>query len=196
MGDAMDDTDPSLTYRVSDAEREAVAELLREQTSAGRLTLVEFEERLDEVYRARLVGELQHALRELPVQPPPLATPPVTSPQHSSAARARTSADDITEKELRRRYRQRLRNDLSGFAVPNFVCNLIWVMGNHGYWWPGWVLLGTGAGLLGSLAKGFDPEKERAALVAERRKLAMAEIEARHRHRLPGDALGGPDGGR
>ena len=38
--------------RVSDEERQAVVDVLREQTAAGRLTLSEFEERLDEVLAA------------------------------------------------------------------------------------------------------------------------------------------------
>lgn len=163
--------DAALDLRVSDAERQAVVDLLRHQTSAGRLTLSEFEERLDEVYRARTGRELRLPLRELPVEPPqfPLAV-----------ARPGRSPEDISDDELRRRYRLRMRNDLAGFMIPNFVCNAIWLMGDGGYWWPGWVLMGTGAGVIGSLFRGFDPEKERAALAAERRTQAMAEIEARH----------------
>ena len=159
--------------RVSDAERQAVVDVLREQTTAGRLTLAEFEERLDEVYRSKTDVQLRDALRELPVEPP---TP---TPTPATAQAGGSSPDVITEADLRRRYRVRLRNDLSGFVVPNFVCNLIWLLGDHGYWWPGWVLAGTGAGLLGTLIGGFDPEKERAKLVVERRRQGMSEIERR-----------------
>ena len=153
--------------RVSDAERQAVVDVLREQTAAGRLTLAEFEERLDEVYRSKTDIELRDALRELPVHPP------------APLANARPAPDDVSDSELRQRYRVRLRNDLAGFVVPNFVCNLIWALGDHGYWWPGWVLLGTGVGMLRTAIGGFDPEKERAKLVAERRERAMKEIEGR-----------------
>ena len=72
MGDHEAQGDAGLELRVSDAERDEVIGVLREQTSAGRLTLEEFEERLGEVYEARTAGALRHVLRELPVQP---ATP-------------------------------------------------------------------------------------------------------------------------
>jgi Domain of unknown function (DUF1707) len=55
-----------LDLRVSDAERERVAVALREHCAAGRLTLEELSERLDDAYRARTAGELEEALRELP----------------------------------------------------------------------------------------------------------------------------------
>ena len=168
-GTEPDGTTPSL--RVSDAERQAVVDLLRDQTTAGRLTLGEFEERLDEVYRARTDVELREPLRELPVEPPPVAG--------RAGSPAQGSLDEITPADLRQRWRLRVRKETAEFLTPNFVCNLIWIMGDGGYWWPGWVLLGTGVGLIGTVAKGFDPEKERAALLAQRRKQAIADIEAR-----------------
>jgi hypothetical protein len=163
------DTPAQPEMRISNDERHAVVELLREQTGAGRLTLGEFEERLEEVYGARSAAQLRHALRELPVEPPALLRPTV----HGEWG-------EITEAVLRRRYRVRLRNEAAGFVAPNLVCNTIWLLAGTGYWWPGWVLMGTGIGLVTSVVKGFDPEKERAELIAGRRKEAMAEIESRH----------------
>ena len=55
--------------RVSDAEREQVVALLRRHTGDGRLTLDEFEERVDEVLKARTGDDLRAALRELPPLP-------------------------------------------------------------------------------------------------------------------------------
>lgn len=161
MGDELGTDDRGVRVRVSDAERQTIVDLLREQTTAGRLTLAEFEERLDEVYRARTAADLSLVLRELPVEP----DPPTPAPD--------TAASEV---ELRRRYRQRVRNDLAGFAVPNFVCNFIWFMGGADYWWPGWVLMGTGVGIVATLVKGFDPDKERLALEAERRARAISQI--------------------
>ena len=60
-----------LDVRVSDDDRERVAVALREHCAAGRLTLEELSERLDEAYRARTSGELESALRELPDDAPP-----------------------------------------------------------------------------------------------------------------------------
>src|SRR5262249_35742461 len=45
---------------VSDADRERVAAQLREHYEAGRLTLDEFQERLDEAHAARTGADLQH----------------------------------------------------------------------------------------------------------------------------------------
>ena len=152
--------------RVSDTEREEVVGILRDQTAAGRLTLEEFEERLGEVYEARTAGALEHVLRELPVQPPTPVVP-------------RRADEEGTEEQLRQRWRRRIRGELVGFAMPNAVCNAIWFMGDFERWWPGWVLLGTGIGIANTLARGFDPDAERAKLEAEQRARDMAEIEMR-----------------
>ncbi|MEU1129719.1 DUF1707 domain-containing protein [Streptomyces sp. NPDC005900] len=52
--------------RASDADRERVAELLRDAMAEGRLDMAEFEERLDAAYRARTYGELAPLTRDLP----------------------------------------------------------------------------------------------------------------------------------
>jgi hypothetical protein len=51
---------------VSDAERDGVAERLRDHTVAGRLTLEEFSQRLDQALGARTHEELVVAERDLP----------------------------------------------------------------------------------------------------------------------------------
>ncbi|MEU1126757.1 DUF1707 domain-containing protein [Streptomyces sp. NPDC005899] len=53
--------------RASDAERERVAETLREAVAEGRLQMDEFEQRLDATYRARTHGELVPLVSDLPV---------------------------------------------------------------------------------------------------------------------------------
>ncbi len=53
---------------VSAADREAAAARLREQYSAGRLTLDEFQERLDAVYRAQASWELDRVTADLPLE--------------------------------------------------------------------------------------------------------------------------------
>lgn len=52
--------------RVTDQERERVVEQLRLHVGLGRLTLDEFEERVDETLEARTGAELAPVLRELP----------------------------------------------------------------------------------------------------------------------------------
>jgi uncharacterized protein DUF1707 len=53
--------------RVSDAERQQTIDQLTRHTADGRLSLDEFEGRVDEVMRARTASELAAALRDLPV---------------------------------------------------------------------------------------------------------------------------------
>jgi len=53
--------------RLSDEERERVAEFLRDQVGEGRLTLAELEDRLGTVYSARVRGDLAGITRDLPV---------------------------------------------------------------------------------------------------------------------------------
>ena len=71
--------------RASDADRERVAEVLRDALAEGRLDMEEFEERLEATYKARTYGELTPITRDLPVAgvtpPPPvsLVKEPVSS---------------------------------------------------------------------------------------------------------------------
>jgi hypothetical protein len=52
--------------RVSDADRERTAALLREHHAVGRLTAEEFEDRLEVVFTARTQGDLDALLGDLP----------------------------------------------------------------------------------------------------------------------------------
>ncbi|MFD0436476.1 DUF1707 SHOCT-like domain-containing protein [Streptomyces chartreusis] len=61
----MSDEAPEL--RASDADREQVAEILRDALAEGRLDMEEFEERLDATYKARTYGDLAPITRDLPV---------------------------------------------------------------------------------------------------------------------------------
>lgn len=68
----------ALRLRASDADRERVASVLRDAYVEGRLSQVEHEERLAEVYRAATYGELVPVLRDLPVPPGTIAVPAPT----------------------------------------------------------------------------------------------------------------------
>jgi len=69
----------ALRMRASDADREKVADVLREAYAEGRLSRVEHEERLAETYQATTYGELIPVMRDLPVPPGTLAIPGVNS---------------------------------------------------------------------------------------------------------------------
>ncbi|PBC63470.1 hypothetical protein BKI49_13845 [Streptomyces sp. Tue6028] len=59
-------TDDVPELRASDADRERVAEQLRDALAEGRLDMEEFEERLEATYQARTYGELAPITRDLP----------------------------------------------------------------------------------------------------------------------------------
>ncbi|RPK92174.1 MULTISPECIES: DUF1707 domain-containing protein [Streptomyces] len=73
--------------RASDADRDRIADVLREAMAEGRLTADEHAERIDLVYRAKTVGELQPLVRDLPASsgstaaPRPDAQPYVYGPE-------------------------------------------------------------------------------------------------------------------
>ncbi|MFG2134116.1 DUF1707 domain-containing protein [Streptomyces sp. NPDC048751] len=69
-------TDNAPELRASDADRERVAEVLRDALAEGRLDMAEFEERLEATYQARTYGELAPITRDLPVAG---VTPPSVS---------------------------------------------------------------------------------------------------------------------
>ncbi|NGO72480.1 DUF1707 SHOCT-like domain-containing protein [Streptomyces boncukensis] len=52
--------------RASDADRDRIAEILREALAEGRLDAEEHGERIDAVYAAKTLGELQPLVRDLP----------------------------------------------------------------------------------------------------------------------------------
>ncbi|MFI6641573.1 DUF1707 domain-containing protein [Streptomyces sp. NPDC050504] len=52
--------------RASDAERERIADALRDAVAEGRLDMTEFEQRLEAAYKARTHGELEPLVRDLP----------------------------------------------------------------------------------------------------------------------------------
>lgn len=122
---------PSVDVRVSDADRERVVEQLRAHHADGRIALDEFTERVEEAYRARTVADLQHALRELP------------------AERERGKAEHPSP-----RRRRRLGRLPMWWLRVNGVCTAIWaattVGSGYHYFWPMWVMLGTGIPVLKS----------------------------------------------
>ncbi|MGA4865324.1 DUF1707 SHOCT-like domain-containing protein [Streptomyces lavendulocolor] len=64
--------------RASDADRDRIADILRDALAEGRLDAEEHGERIDAVYRAKTLGELEPLVRDLPAahpHPHPAAPP-------------------------------------------------------------------------------------------------------------------------
>jgi hypothetical protein len=126
---------------VSDAERDAVADRLRDAAAEGRLDPDELEERVAAAYGARTAGELATVTDDLPA---PAEPPKPREPLWKQ--------EDVREM-------------LSGFIIANFVCNTVWLAtGADGHYWPIWVWLGTGIGLVATFVHallGVDQKKHR-----------------------------------
>src|SRR4051812_1666296 len=73
--------------RASDAERERIAEVLRDAVAEGRLDMEEFEERLDAAYTARTHAQLEPLVRDLPA--PGAAAAPEPRPADAAGLAAR-----------------------------------------------------------------------------------------------------------
>jgi hypothetical protein len=108
--------------RVSDADRERYAEVLRSAFAEGRLTDAELEERLRSAYAARTGADLEPLVADLPAAGlAPIR--PASEPPSSSA---------------RRRLGQ-----IVGWYFPALICTAIWALTSFGgYFWPAWVFFG------------------------------------------------------
>lgn len=61
--------EPHAGIRASDADRDRIADILREALALGRLDAEEHSERIDAVYRAKTMGELEPLVKDLPATP-------------------------------------------------------------------------------------------------------------------------------
>ena len=75
--------DPVLLRRVSDLEREEVADVLRDAAGEGRLSYAELEERLETLYASKTYGELVELTADLPNGPRAPGAP--ATPQYGGA---------------------------------------------------------------------------------------------------------------
>jgi len=80
------------SLRASDADRDAVAERLRQAAVEGRLEPHELEERLHAALRARTYGELDRLLVDLPAKPLAVRRPPVPAVHTAAAVAVRVLA--------------------------------------------------------------------------------------------------------
>ncbi len=119
-------------YRVSDVERAAVQERLREAVGAGQLDLHEFDTRVTTVWQAKTRGELTRVTADLPAVPTPPPAPPAPPP-------ARIFSDDAAGMTMR---------VLSTIWLCATAINVVvWLLvsltsddGGFAYPWPIWML--------------------------------------------------------
>jgi class 3 adenylate cyclase len=145
--------------RASDADRERVAELLRDHYGAGRLSDEDLSERVEAVYGVRTLSELEALTADLP-----------------SAPRARSGGRRRSGLEIS------FRIHLTIYIVVNVLLIALWAASGGGYFWPVWPILGWGIGVAGhgapllALRGGRSRHGAHPALEPSRR--------SRHRHDL------------
>ena len=110
--------------RASDEDRERFAQNLREHFAAGRSGEEELGERLDAVYAARTMAELEEVAHDLPALPV------------SPAARRAELA------ERRSELRRHLVQQAGGSLTPFVICTVVWAAsGAQSNFWPAFLLI-------------------------------------------------------
>jgi hypothetical protein len=137
--------------RASDADRDRVAAALREHCAQGRIDVDELGERLEGVYRARTLGDLQRVTDDLPEED--MYELPVPASRRSTPAR-RGSAG---------LYRSGLRAGWATYATVNALCFVIWLLAAvpSGNWYPWWLWVAGPWGVMMLAGQIFGPDDDR-----------------------------------
>jgi Domain of unknown function (DUF1707) len=143
------------SLRASDADREAVAELLREAHAEGRLDYAELDERLTQTYAARTHGDLERLTMDLP-RPDQQAMERAPAPQRPPARSAPTASVPA-----RKDTHPVLRGAWYAYFVAVGINVVIWAIVSltnqeWTYFWPIWVAGPWGIVLLASTLIGRD----------------------------------------
>ncbi|MFJ4522246.1 DUF1707 domain-containing protein [Streptomyces sp. NPDC088810] len=202
---------PAAELRASDADRDRVADILREALAEGRLTADEHAERVDGVLHAKTVGELEVFIRDLPAGhrrpagPASMPAPPRPSP---GAIPAEADANVVAVfSSAMRRGRWRAGRRLHAYAVfgsveidlseavfeyQQVVIRAVSVFGDVQIRVPENVSLrGTGGGVLGNFEVGpLDSADPEAPVVYVDGWAVLGNVEARaKRGKLVADIL-------
>jgi hypothetical protein len=128
--------------RATDGDRDVVHQVLADAYADGRLDREEFDTRTAQTAAARTLGELPPLLADL-VAPTPVPSGGVP-PASAAVLRQRAVA----------KYRADRRDAFLGFLAPSFICMVIWfAFGASHFFWPGFVIAGTGINVLSMLIR-------------------------------------------
>ncbi|MGW2281678.1 DUF1707 SHOCT-like domain-containing protein [Streptomyces sp. NPDC001770] len=105
--------------RASDADRDRIADILREAVAEGRLTAEEHAERVELVYRAKTVGELEPLVSDLPAAGSPAPGRAAESPFAYETGVASADAEKLVAvfSSATRRGRWRVGGRTHAFAL-------------------------------------------------------------------------------
>lgn len=141
--------------RAADADRARLAERLRVALDEGRLSLGEYDERLQQAYAAKTYGELDEIVADLPT---------VTPEQRSQVVPAQEPGRDVAASPAGRASGREVRRWVAGvwtaWLVAVLVNVVIWAAVSAGngelvYFWPMWVAGPWGAVLLAITISGL-----------------------------------------
>ena len=137
--------------RASDADRDKAAAALREHCAQGRIDIEELDDRLEGVYSARTLGDLQRVTRDLPEED--LYELPVPSWRSSTPARGMGG----------QLYQSRMRAGWAAYASVNIVCFVIWLLVAvpTGAWYPWWIWVAGPWGAVMLAGQIFGPRDDR-----------------------------------
>jgi hypothetical protein len=156
---------PEPHLRAADADRAAVATVLGQHMSAGRLTVDEYDERLARAYAAKTYGELDQLTADLPAAVP---TPRPPSAQPAATTSAGVGAHGGWESDP---------TSWRGWLGTALIVVTIWAATSLASWeflyfWPIWVIGPWGAVLLARrLTGGRNEDRDENKDPGERRRL-------------------------
>jgi hypothetical protein len=127
--------DGNASMRASDADRELVRTVLVDAYGDGRLTREEYDERLNDLYDSRTLGELPSLVADLVASGSPAAVP---APLGLADRRARGA----------RKWRRDVEESVGAFLFPNAICVVIWILVGGGFFWPVFPIVFLGLNLL------------------------------------------------
>jgi hypothetical protein len=149
---------PQPHLRAADTDRAAVATVLGEHMSAGRLTLEEYDERLTRAYAARTFGELEELTADLPAASTGRAVEPASRTEPTPAPAACADTWHGTDPHS---WRSWMSTSLIVIAIWATISLASWELL---YFWPVWVIGPWGAVLLAQTLMGGDDSGRRRRL--------------------------------
>ncbi len=136
---AQSDDEAWSELRASDADREKVAAQLRHHFEVGRLTMEEMDDRLDQAYGARTLGQLYSLTNDLPH---------VSGAHPVLEGRTQGSSHPVVPGSNRpaRRHPWPVMVSVLSYLIISAVAVVAWAVsggGGGGHFWPAWVFLGA-----------------------------------------------------